>query len=123
MIVLGKKKTALILLLVIATLSLVIIVAYVAMTPPRPPLPSQPNASQMLNQNEAEKTTVSTIDNSSQTAATVPTTIDVASTTSAFPFVQRWAAQYENQQLASLDKINIVYLDEGQLDGANSERY
>ena len=52
-------------------------------------------------------------------AATVPTTIDVASTTSAFPFVQRWAAQYENQQLASLDKINVVYLDEGQLDGAN----
>ena len=120
MIVLRKKKTAIILILVIATLSLVIIVAYVAMTPPRPPLPSQPNASQMLNQNEAEKTTVSTIDNSSQTAATVPTTIDVASTTSAFPFVQRWAAQYENQQLASLDKINIVYLDEGQLDGANS---
>ena len=40
----------------------------------------------------------------------MPTTIDIVSTTSAFPFVQRWAAQYENQQSASSGNVNVDYL-------------
>ena len=40
----------------------------------------------------------------------MPTTIDIVSTTSAFPFVQRWVAQYENQQSASSGNVNVDYL-------------
>jgi phosphate transport system substrate-binding protein len=40
----------------------------------------------------------------------MPTTIDIVSTTSAFPFVQRWVAQYENQQLASSGNVNVDYV-------------
>ena len=60
-----------------------------------------------------ETTQIATNDSSSnQTAGTLimPTTIDIVSTTSAFPFVQRWVAQYENQQLASSGSVNVDYL-------------
>jgi ABC-type phosphate transport system substrate-binding protein len=68
---------------------------------------------------EADKTRIATNDiSSNQTAATtnnttttiMPTTIDIVSTSSAFPFVQRWAAQYENQQSASSGNVNVDYL-------------
>ncbi|MDQ3969232.1 MAG: substrate-binding domain-containing protein [Thermoproteota archaeon] len=106
----NKKKTALISLLVIVSLAIVIVVVTSLSTPffqPRSDLPPEPD--------EAEKTQIGTNDSSSsnQTAATttiMPTTIDIVSTTSAFPFVQRWAAQYENQQLASSGNVNVDYL-------------
>ena len=104
----SKKKTALISLLVIVSVAVTIVVVTSLLTPffqPRFGLPPE--------QDEAEKTRIAINDSSSnQTAATTitPTTIDVVSTTSAFPFVQRWAAQYENQQLASSGNVNVYYL-------------
>ncbi|HEX6282938.1 MAG TPA: substrate-binding domain-containing protein [Nitrososphaera sp.] len=104
----SKKKTALISLLVILSLAIVIVVVTSLLTPffqPRSDLPPE--------RDEAEKTRIATNDSSSnQTAAItiMPTTIDIISTTSAFPFVQRWAAQYENQQLASSGNVNVDYL-------------
>ncbi len=104
----SKKKTALISLLVILSLAIVLVVVTSLLTPffqPRSDLPPE--------HDEAEKTRIATNDSSSnQTAAItiMPTTIDIISTTSAFPFVQRWAAQYENQQLASSGNVNVDYL-------------
>jgi phosphate transport system substrate-binding protein len=113
---LSKKKTTLISLLVIVSLAIIIIaVVTPALTPffqPRSDLPPEID--------EADETQIATNNDSSsnQTAATtnnttttiMPTTIDIVSTTSAFPFVQRWAAQYENQQSASSGNVNVDYL-------------
>jgi phosphate transport system substrate-binding protein len=113
---LSKKKTTLISLLVIVSLAIIIIaVVTPALTPffqPRSDLPPETD--------EADETQIATNNDSSsnQTAATtnnttttiMPTTIDIVSTTSAFPFVQRWAAQYENQQSASSGNVNVDYL-------------
>jgi phosphate transport system substrate-binding protein len=99
----------------IVSLAIVILVTSVALTPF-----FQQRSGQPLKHDEAEKTRIATNDSSSsQTTAIIPTTIDVVSTTTAFPFVQRWAAQYENQQLASLGNVNVDYLEERQISGAN----
>jgi phosphate transport system substrate-binding protein len=105
---LSKKKTALISILVIVSLAIVIVVVTSSSTPF-----FQPRSDLTPEHDEAENTKIATNDNrSNQTAATtiMPTTIDIVSTTSAFPFVQRWAAQYENQQLASSGDVNVDYL-------------
>jgi phosphate transport system substrate-binding protein len=105
---LNKKKTALISLIVIVSLAIVIAVVTSLSLPffqPRSDLPSEDD--------EAEKTQIAINDSSSnETEATTltPTTIDVVSTTSAFPFVQRWAAQYENEHLASSGNVDVDYL-------------
>jgi phosphate transport system substrate-binding protein len=79
----------------------------------------QPRSDLLPEHEEAERTQVATNDSSSnQTAAsptTLPTTIDIVSTTSAFPFVQRWSAQYENQQPASSDSVNVDYLADSEI--------
>gem|GEM_PF-1637873 len=112
----SKKKTTLISLLVIVSLAIIIVVVTASLTPffqPRSDLPPEID--------EADKTRIGTNDSSSnQTATTnntttttttiMPTTIDIVSTTSAFPFVQRWAAQYENQLSASSSNVNVDYL-------------
>ncbi len=106
----NKKKTALISLSVIVSLAILILVVTslsISFFQPRSDVPPE--------QDEAEKTRIATNDiSSNQTAATsttvMPTTIDIVSTTSAFPFVQRWAAQYENQQLAPSGNVNVDYL-------------
>ena len=117
----SKKKTTLISLLVIVSLAIIIIaVVTPALTPffqPRSDLPPEID--------EADETQIATNNDSSsnQTAATtnnttttiMPTTIDIVSTTSAFPFVQRWAAQYENQQSASSGNVNVDYLADREL--------
>jgi phosphate transport system substrate-binding protein len=78
---------------------------------------------------EADETRIDTNNGSSgnQTAPTnntttttiMPTTIDIVSTTSAFPFVQRWAAQYENQHSASSGNVNVDYLADREIIGAD----
>ncbi len=86
----SKKKTALISILVIVSLAIVIVVVTSSSTPF-----FQPRSDLTPEHDEAENTKIATNDNrSNQTAATtiMPTTIDIVSTTSAFPFVQRWAA-------------------------------
>ena len=113
----SKKKTALISLLVIVLLAIIIII--VVVTPSLTPF-FQPRSDLPPEIDEADETRIATNDSSSnQTATTnnttttttiMPTTIDIVSTTSAFPFVQRWAAQYENQLSASSSNVNVDYL-------------
>lgn len=114
-VILSKKKTALISLSVIVSLAIVIVV--VTSLPSTPFF--QPRSGQLQNDDEAEKSRVAINDSSSnQTAATttiMPTTIDIVSTTSAFPFVQRWVAQYENQQLATSGNVNVDYLTDREI--------
>lgn len=115
-VILSKKKTALISLSVIVSLAIVIVV--LTSLPSTPFF--QPRSGQLQNDDEAEKSRVAANDSSSsnQTAATttiMPTTIDIVSTTSAFPFVQRWVAQYENQQLATSGNVNVDYLTDREI--------
>lgn len=114
-VILSKKKTALISLSVIVSLAIVIVV--VTSLPSTPFF--QPRSGQLQNDDEAEKSRVAINDSSSnQTAATttiMPTTIDIVSTTSAFPFVQRWVAQYENQQLATSGNVDVDYLTDREI--------
>jgi ABC-type phosphate transport system substrate-binding protein len=113
---LSKKKTTLISLLVIVSLAIIIVIMVV--TPSLTPF-FQPRSDLPPEIDEADKTRIATNDGSSsnQTAATnnttttiMSTTIDIVSTTTAFPFVQRWAAQYENEQSASSGNVNVDYL-------------
>ena len=115
-VILSKKKTALISLSVIVSLAIVIVV--VTSLPSTPFF--QPRSGQLQNDDEAEKSRVATNDssnNNNQIATTtiMPTTIDIVSTTSAFPFVQRWVAQYENQQLATSGNVNVDYLTDREI--------
>jgi phosphate transport system substrate-binding protein len=114
MVLLSRKKTTLISLLVIVSLTIIIMVV---VTPSLTPF-FQRRSDLPPEIDEADETRIVTNDSSSnQTAATtnntttiMPTTIDIVSTTSAFPFVERWAAQYENQQSASSANVNVDYL-------------
>jgi phosphate transport system substrate-binding protein len=111
---LSKKRTALISLLTIVSVAIVTVAVTYLLTPL-----FQPRSDLLPEHEEAERTQVATNDSSSnQTAAsptTLPTTIDIVSTTSAFPFVQRWSAQYENQQPASSDSVNVDYLADSEI--------
>jgi ABC-type phosphate transport system substrate-binding protein len=105
---LSKKKTALISLLVIVSIGMVIVLVTSLLTPF-----FQSRSDLRPEHDTPETTQIATNDSSSnQTASTLitPTTIDIVSTTSAFPFVQRWVAQYENQQLASSGNVNVDYM-------------
>jgi phosphate transport system substrate-binding protein len=111
-----KKKTVLISLLVIVPVAIVTLVLVIPLFQPRFNLPPE--------QDESENTQVATTDNRSNgTAVTalMPTTIDILSSTSAFPFVQRWIAQYENQQLASSSNVNVDYLTDGEIIAAQGD--
>jgi phosphate transport system substrate-binding protein len=110
------KKTVLISILVIVPVAIVTLVLVTPLFQPRFNLPPE--------QDESENTQVATTDNRSNgTAVTalMPTTIDILSSTSAFPFVQRWIAQYENQQLASSSNVNVDYLTDGEIIAAESD--
>jgi phosphate transport system substrate-binding protein len=110
------KKTVLISILVIVPVAIVTLVLVTPLFQPRFNLPPE--------QDESENTQVATTDNRSNgTAITalMPTTIDILSSTSAFPFVQRWIAQYENQQLASSSNVNVDYLTDGEIIAAESD--
>jgi phosphate transport system substrate-binding protein len=115
--ILSKKKTALISLSLIVSLAIVIVV--VTSLPSTPFF--QPRSGQLQNDDEAEKSRIATNDssnNNNQIATTttiMPTTIDIVSATSAFPFVQRWVAQYENQQLATSGNVNVDYLTDREI--------
>jgi phosphate transport system substrate-binding protein len=111
-----KKKTVLISILVIVPVAIVTLVLVTPLFQPRFNLPPE--------QDESENTQEATTDNRSNgTAVTalMPTTIDILSSTSAFPFVQRWIAQYENQQLASSSNVNVDYLADGEIIAAESD--
>ena len=114
----SKKKTTLISLLVIVSLAIIIIaVVTPALTPffqPRSDLPPEIDEAEetqiATNNDSSSNQTAATTNNTTITTTIMPTTIDIVSTTSAFPFVQRWAAQYENQQSASSGNVNVDYL-------------
>jgi len=114
---LSKKKTTLISLLVIVSLAIIIIaVVTPALTPffqPRSDLPpeiDEADEAQIATNNDSSSNQTAATTNNTTTTTIMPTTIDIVSTTSAFPFVQRWAAQYENQQSASSGNVNVDYL-------------
>jgi phosphate transport system substrate-binding protein len=112
-----KKKTVLISLLVIVPVAIVTFAIVTPLFQPRFNLPSE--------QDESENAQVVTTDNNRSNGTTVtalmPTTIDILSSTSAFPFVQRWIAQYENQQLASSSNVNVDYLTDGEIIAAQGD--
>ena len=113
----SKKKTALISLLLVVSLAILIVVTSLLTSSffqPRSELPPE--------QDGAEKSMIATNHSGNQNATTggttttiMPTTIDIVSTRSAFPFVQRWAAQYENQQLPSSGDVNVDYLSDREI--------
>ncbi|MFL6493112.1 MAG: substrate-binding domain-containing protein [Nitrososphaera sp.] len=108
-----KKKTALISLLVIVSVGMAIVVVTSLLTPF-----FQSRSDLRPEHYTPETTQIATNDSTSnQTAGTpiMPTTIDIVSTTSAFPFVQRWVAQYENQQLAPSGNVNVDYVADGEI--------
>jgi phosphate transport system substrate-binding protein len=111
---LRPKKIALISLLAVVPLAIVILVVTTLLIPF-----FQPRSDLTLQQDEAENTQIATTNDSrsNQTAVTtvMPTTINIVSTTSAFPFVQRWIAQYENQQLLSSGNVNVDYLEDSEI--------
>ena len=111
-----KKKAVLISLLVVVPVAIVTLAVVTPLFQPRFNLPPE--------QDEAENAQVATTDNiSNGTAVTalIPTTIDILSSTSAFPFVQRWIAQYENQQYASSSNVNVDYLSDGEIIAAQGD--
>jgi phosphate transport system substrate-binding protein len=126
---LSKKKTTLISLLVIVSLAIIIIaVVTPALTPffqPRSDLPpeiDEADETQIATNNDSSSNQTAATTNNTTTTTIMPTTIDIVSTTSAFPFVQRWAAQYENQQSASSGNVNVDYLADREIivaDGAS----
>ncbi|MDQ3807777.1 MAG: hypothetical protein M3298_06365, partial [Thermoproteota archaeon] len=108
-----KKKAVLISLLIIASIAIVAITsAFTSYFQPRtdqqPPTPDGAERTLLTaNDSTSEQTESSSLSSSSAK----PTTIDVVSTPSAFPFVQRWAAEYENEQLASSSgNVDVEYL-------------
>jgi phosphate transport system substrate-binding protein len=117
---LSKKKTTLISLLVIVSLAIIIIIIIIVVgtsffTPffqPRSDLPPEIDGADetRIATNDSSSDLTAATTNNTTTTTIMPTTIDIVSTTSAFPFVQRWAAQYENQQSASLGNVNVDYL-------------
>jgi len=117
-----KKKAVLISLLIIAPIAVVIISA--AFTPyfqPRtdqqPPMPDVAERTLLTaNDSTSEQT------ESSSSSSNMPRTITIVSTPSAFPFVQRWAAEYENQQLASSSSgnVDVEYLADKEINAAKA---
>jgi ABC-type phosphate transport system substrate-binding protein len=51
----------------------------------------------------------------------MPTTLNIFSTTSAFPFVQRWIAQYEDLQPESSGGLNVDYLADREINTAEGD--
>ncbi|MDQ4015248.1 MAG: substrate-binding domain-containing protein [Thermoproteota archaeon] len=113
----SKKKTTLISLLVIVSLAIIIVVLVTpALTPffqPRSDLPpeiDEEDETRIDTNNDSSSNQTAATNSTTTTTTIMPTTIDIVSTTSAFPFVQRWAAQYENQLSASSSSVNVDYL-------------
>lgn len=109
------------LLLVIVSVAIIILVVVTSL------LTSffQPRSDLTPEGDEPDNTPMATNDKmSNKTAVTpiMPTTIDIVSTPSAFPFVQRWIAQYENQQAGSLVDVNVDYLADREIAVAEDNR-
>ena len=97
------------LLLVIVSIAIIFLAVVTSLQPSF----FQPMSDLPPGGDEADNTPRATTDKmSNKTAVTtiMPTTIDVVSTPSAFPFVQRWIGQYENQHAGSLVDVNVDYL-------------
>ena len=117
-----KKKAAIISLLIIVSVAIAIVaissVAFTSYFQPRSDKPPMPDVAEKndltANDNTSSQTT-------SSSSSIIPTTIDILSTTSAFPFVQRWAAEYENQQLSSSGNVDVEYLTDREIKEARAE--
>ncbi len=105
------------LLLVIVPLAIVVTVALRAYLQQEPDL--------LAGHDRAQNVQVPTTGNISGGDTTVstktPTTVNVVSTISAFPFVQRWIAQYEDRQLESSASVNVDYLTDIEINTAKGD--
>jgi len=109
------------LLLVIVSIAIIILVVVTSlltsffqpMSDHTPEGDGPDNTPRATNDKISNKTAVTTI---------MPTTIDIVSTPSAFPFVQRWIAQYENQQAGSLVDVSVDYLADREIAVAEGNR-
>ncbi|MDQ3909292.1 MAG: substrate-binding domain-containing protein [Thermoproteota archaeon] len=112
-----KKKAAIISLLIIVSVAIAILaITSVAFTPyfrPRSDQPPTPDVAEKTDLTGDDNTSSQTA--SSRSSSSIPTTINVVSTTSAFPFVQRWAAEYENQQATSSVNVDLEYLTDREI--------
>ena len=109
------------LLLVIVSIAIIILVTVTSLLTTF----FQPRSALTPEGDEADNTPMATNDKiGNRTAVTtvMPTTIDIVSTPSAFPFVQRWIAQYENQQAGSLVDVNVDYLADREIAVAEDNR-
>ena len=109
------------LLLVIVSVAIIILVTVTSL----PTTFFQPRSALTPEGDEADNTPMATNDkigNRTAVPTVMPTTIDIVSTPSAFPFVQRWIAQYENQQAASLVDVNVDYLADREIAVAEDNR-
>jgi ABC-type phosphate transport system substrate-binding protein len=109
------------LLLVIVSVAIIILVTVTSLLTTF----FQPRSALTPEGDEADNTPMATNDkigNRTAVPTVMPTTIDIVSTPSAFPFVQRWIAQYENQQAASLVDVNVDYLADREIAVAEDNR-
>jgi phosphate transport system substrate-binding protein len=112
---LNTKKTILISVLAVASLATVLVIYLFAISPffqPRSDFPSEVEVSEDLRttSNDSIRNQIAPTTTMTQTPI-----IDVASIASAFPFVQRWAAQYENQELGPSGDVNVEYLSDREI--------
>ncbi len=109
------------LLLVIVSVAIIILVTVTSLLTTF----FQPRSALTPEGDEADNTPMATNDkigNRTAVPTVMPTTIDIVSTPSAFPFVQRWIAQYENQQAGSLVDVNVDYLADREIAVAEDNR-
>jgi ABC-type phosphate transport system substrate-binding protein len=120
-----KKKTVIISLLIIVSVAIAMVAitsfAFTSYFQPRSDQPPTPDVAERTDPTANDNISSQTESLSSSSSSIIPTTIDIVSTTSAFPFVQRWAAEYENQQPASSGNVDVEYLTDIEIKEAKAE--
>lgn len=111
-----NKKTVLKLLFVIVSLVIVIPLVLTAYFQQRPDRQAGNDGAE-----NAQVPTAGNVSNETAVSTNMPTTLNIFSTTSAFPFVQRWIAQYEDLQPESSGGLNVDYLADREINTAEGD--
>jgi len=117
MVNLRNKKTVVISVLAVVAMVIAILAILTPYFKPRPDFQAG-----LDEVNNAQLTNTSIKSNETEDTTKVPITVNIASTASAFPFVQRWVAQYEDEQPAPSGNLNVDYLDDGGINTVDTER-
>ncbi|MDQ3847682.1 MAG: substrate-binding domain-containing protein [Thermoproteota archaeon] len=112
------KKIALVSLSVIVSVAtmIILIIALASYFQARPDHPTRSDQAENIQESTNGK-----ISNESVAIPKTATTLDVVSTTSAFPFLQRWIAQYQDRQPASTGDVNVEYLADREINSADRD--